>query len=93
VNSETRIVNREYQTRRLRNHASLALWCGNNENLTMWENSWGGKEHQPDRYYGENLYERVLPEVLRELDPDRPYLPTSPQGFAKRWATLTQSTT
>jgi len=69
--------------RRLRNHASLALWCGNNENLTMWENSWGGKEHQPDRYYGEQLYERVLPEVLRELDPERPYLPTSPQGGEK----------
>ena len=27
-----------FHVRRLRNHASLALWCGNNENLTMYEN-------------------------------------------------------
>jgi beta-mannosidase len=66
--------------RRLRNHASLALWCGNNENLTMWQSSWGGKEHQPHRYFGEHLYDRVLPQVLLELDPERPYIPTSPYG-------------
>ncbi len=66
--------------RRLRNHASLALWCGNNENLMMWQDAWGGQELQPQRYYGEHLYEEVLPAVLRELDPERPYIPTSPQG-------------
>jgi len=66
--------------RRLRNRASLALWCGNNENLTMWQNAWGGAEVQPDRYYGEHLYDEVLPAVLRELDPERPYIPTSPHG-------------
>jgi beta-mannosidase len=66
--------------RRLRNHPSLVLWCGNNENLIMWQSSWGGKEHQPHRYFGEHLYDRVLPQVLRELDAERPYIPTSPQG-------------
>jgi beta-mannosidase len=69
--------------RRLRNHPSLALWCGNNENLTMWQNSWGGKELQPHRYFGENLYDQVLPQVLAELDAERPYIPTSPQGGEK----------
>ena len=69
--------------RRLRNHASLALWCGNNENLTMWQNKWGGEEHQPHRYFGEHLYDEILPKVLRELDPERPYIPTSPQGGEK----------
>ena len=29
--------------KRIRNHTSLALWCGNNEVLTAWEN-WGWKE-------------------------------------------------
>ena len=69
--------------RRLRNHASLALWCGNNENLTMWQGKWGGEEHQPHRYFGEHLYDEVLPQVLRELDPLRPYIASSPQGGEK----------
>ena len=32
-----------YNIKRLRNHPSLALWCGNNEVLTAWEN-WGGEK-------------------------------------------------
>lgn len=66
--------------KRLRHRASLAHWCGNNENLAMWHHSWGGKEHQPPRYYGEHLYDEVIPSVLAELDPDRPYTPSSPWG-------------
>jgi beta-mannosidase len=68
---------------RLRNHPSLALWCGNNENLTMFQSGWDHPERHPSRYYGEKLYEGVLPEVLAELDPERPYVPTSPWGGAK----------
>lgn len=30
----------DYQTRRLRNHCSLALWCGNNENHWGFEDWW-----------------------------------------------------
>jgi beta-mannosidase len=67
--------------KRLRNRASLALWCGNNENLTMWQDKWdGGAERNPRRYYGENFYDGVLPRVLRELDAERPYIPSSPCG-------------
>jgi beta-mannosidase len=69
--------------RRLRRHPSLALWCGNNENLTMFESGWDDPKRHPPRYYGEKLYEGVLPEVLRELDPERPYIPTSPWGGTK----------
>jgi beta-mannosidase len=69
--------------RRLRNHPSLALWCGNNENETMWQSKWGGEAHQPSRYYGQHLYNEVLPQVLSELDPERPYLPSSPHGGEK----------
>ncbi|MBI5707621.1 MAG: glycoside hydrolase family 2 protein [Armatimonadetes bacterium] len=65
---------------RLRHRVSLALWCGNNENLTMWESGWGGKDKRPPRYFGEKLYEEVIPEVLRQEDPGRPYIPTSPWG-------------
>lgn len=66
--------------KRLRNRASLALWCGNNENLTMFESKWADAKRHPPRYYGELIYEGVLPEVLAELDPERPYIPTSPWG-------------
>jgi beta-mannosidase len=66
--------------RRLRNRASLAIWCGNNENLVMFENGWEGRENGPPRYYGENIYNRALPEVLGRLDPERPYVPSSPAG-------------
>ena len=44
--------------RRLRNHACLALWCGNNENQEMWLGKWGGKERPPTRYYGERPLRR-----------------------------------
>jgi beta-mannosidase len=69
--------------RRLRNHPSLALWCGNNENLTMFQSGWDDPKRHPPRYYGEKLYEGVLPEVLAALDPERPYIPTSPWGGTK----------
>lgn len=65
---------------RLRNHASLALWCGNNENLQMFQQRWGDAAKHPPRYYGQTLYEQTLPRLLRELDPERPYVPTSPCG-------------
>ncbi len=68
--------------KRLRNHASLALWCGNNENLTMWDSKWEAPKPQPGRYYGEHLYDEVLPRVVRELDPSRGYVASSPIGGA-----------
>jgi beta-mannosidase len=53
--------------RRVRQHPSLALWCGGNELF----NSWGGMDDQslPLRLLNRNCY---------ELDPSSPYLPTSP---------------
>jgi beta-mannosidase len=66
--------------RRLRCHPSLVLWCGNNENRTMFESRWDDETRHPPRYYGEKIYEGVLPQVLAELDPSRPYVPTSPWG-------------
>jgi beta-mannosidase len=76
------VVRREAEAnvRRLRGHASLALWCGNNENLTMWQQKWGDKNKQPPRYFGEVLYEKVLPGVVAALDPATPYIATSPIG-------------
>lgn len=68
----------EYHVRRLRHRPCLALWCGNNENSMLWESGWGGMENRPSRYYGENLYDKTLPEVIAREDPCRPYIPSSP---------------
>ncbi len=65
---------------RLRNHPSLVLWCGNNENLTMFESKWGGADNQPPRYFGAAIYDNILPDVLAKLDGTRPYISSSPWG-------------
>jgi beta-mannosidase len=73
-------VEAEANLRRLRNHPSLALWCGNNENLTMWHSKWGRPAPQPPRYYGEKLYDGTLPALVQRFDPTRPYIASSPIG-------------
>ncbi len=66
--------------RRLRNHPSLALWCGNNENHEMFDSGWEGRENNPSRFYGERLYHETLPQVVDALDAARPYVASSPLG-------------
>ncbi len=59
--------------RRLRQHACLALWAGDNECDQFWGRL--GAESDPNRNV---LTRQVLPEVLRLEDPERAYLPSSP---------------
>lgn len=73
-------VEAEANVKRLRHHPSLAIWCGNNENLTMWRDGWGRPAPLPPRFHGEKLYDETLPEVLRAFDPERPYIASSPMG-------------
>lgn len=65
--------------KRLRHRASLALWCGGNENLELFQNRWSG-EDQATEFFGEKLILETLPAVLNEYDPKTPYLPNSPWG-------------
>lgn len=58
--------------KRLRQHASLALWAGDNE--CDQAHAWF-RAGDPNRNV---LTRRVLAEVLKEEDPQRPYLPSSP---------------
>lgn len=68
-----------YNVKRLRNYASLALWCGNNEIDWLYDmKSSSGEITCP--FYGEAIYHELLPEVLNELDRSRPYWPSSPFG-------------
>ncbi|RYG25719.1 hypothetical protein EON82_06035 [bacterium] len=66
--------------KRIRNHPCLALWCGNNENHEMYYNGWAPPERTPPRYFGINLYEDTLPDVVDKLDEGRSYIPSSPIG-------------
>src|SRR5690606_9300417 len=62
---------------RLRNHASLALWCGNNEIDWLYDmKTAGGDITCP--FYGEAIYHELIPEALEKLDDSRPYWPSSP---------------
>ena len=63
--------------RRLRHRASLALWCGNNENLWGHED-WGWKEALAGRPWGQTYYREILPAIVADLDGTRPYVPGSP---------------
>lgn len=70
----------EYQIKRLRNHSSIGLWCGNNEMAWAWHN-WGWHEKYPDHLYTEDyksLFHDLLPGVCKKLDPNRLYWPSSP---------------
>lgn len=74
--------------KRLRNHPSIALWCGNNEILTAW-NTWGWKgiaERQgndvPEKVWQAyaDIFHKTLPEVVEEFDPSRSYWGSSPSS-------------
>lgn len=73
--------------KRIRNHPSIALYCGNNENQVGWY-TWGWKprystEHQA-QYEKEmnSLFLEVIPQALKETDPTRFYNFSSPSaGF------------
>ncbi|MFC4564857.1 glycoside hydrolase family 2 protein [Nocardiopsis mangrovi] len=62
---------------RLAAHPSLAVWCGNNENY-MGRHHWGWEEALAGRPWGAHYYEELLPAVVAELDPTRPYVPGTP---------------
>ncbi|MBN1676813.1 MAG: hypothetical protein JXR37_37575 [Kiritimatiellae bacterium] len=73
----------EAVVRDLRHHPCIALWCGNNENLAGFARWWNTAEKLADRDIklgGMLLYNQVLPDVCRALDPNRPYWPGSPAG-------------
>jgi beta-mannosidase len=64
---------------RLCSHPSLALWNGGNENIWGHED-WQWKEVLGERSWGAQYYYKDLPALLAELDPTRPYHPSSPSS-------------
>ena len=70
-----------YQVKRLRDHACIALWCGNNEDLGAL-NWYEVSRQNRDRYVVDydRLTEGVLGRVVDECDPTRRFWPSSPCG-------------
>ncbi len=65
--------------RRLRHHASLALWCGNNEIESFVPHGmWVNNPKLIADYI--KLYEYVLPKLVKEEDPQAFYWPSSPSS-------------
>lgn len=69
--------------RRLRNHPSIALWNGNNENeISYFEWGWSSKmSPENDKIYQANLrklFYDVIPSAIHSVDASRYYHPTSP---------------
>ena len=62
---------------RLMPHPSLVLWNGNNENIWGYFD-WGWKDVLGNRPWGAGYYLDLLPKIVAETDPTRPYWPGSP---------------
>lgn len=71
----------DYQTKRLRNHPSVALWCGNNENAWAFD-EWWPQITQEGYYGGASIYNEMAPKAVRRNCPDIPYWNSSPYGGA-----------
>ena len=77
-----------YNVKRLRNHACIAVYTGNNEEQDVWF-GWGGKK----KYFEElgiadrvwkmqhSIFYEVLPDVVREYGGGTAYRPSSPWAF------------
>ncbi|MFN8371913.1 MAG: glycoside hydrolase family 2 protein [Anaerolineae bacterium] len=63
--------------RRLRHHACMALWCGNNEIEQGMPDSAGWQESMSWADYS-RLFDELLPSIAQELAPQTAYWPGSP---------------
>ena len=69
----------EYQVQRLRHHASLGLWCGNNE-IELMAIAWKLRTN-----YGawtEKFFWDILPEAVSRFDKVTPYIAGTPVGVS-----------
>jgi len=65
------------QIKRLFNHPSIILWCGNNENEWMLS---GFPKGEKSSAPGDTIFKNILSEICEKMDPSRPYWTSSPHG-------------
>ena len=74
----------DYQVRRLRDHPSIVVWCGNNE--TEVALAWKGRDRLPGdvrmHMWGDyvSVFSGILPRAVERLTPETPYWPSSPSA-------------
>ena len=86
----------DYNIKRLRNHACLAMWCGNNEVFEGMK-YWGWKSRYSPEVYAkmrsdyDKLFRELLPAKVQQWDEGRFYVHTSPYfanwGRPESWGT------
>ncbi len=65
--------------KRIRNHASLGLWCGNNEmEMFVDQGVWVNKPLEKSDYV--KMYEYIFPKLVAKYSPDTFYWPASPSS-------------
>jgi len=71
---------------RLRNHPSLALWCGNNEVEWLWNWKLNTSKITEQEVINDfkkgyiTIFEVILPKLIAKYDPNRSYWPSSPSN-------------
>lgn len=81
--------------KRLRHHACIALWCGNNEINEAWHN-WGWQKsftpEQRETVWGhyQKIFHEILPQAVQTYDGSRSYWPSSPSFGRADPRSLTQ---
>lgn len=86
----------EDNVKRLRNHACMALWCGNNEIETAWaqgfeDKGWGWKKDYNSsqreviwKAY-DTIFHHILPDVVDHYAHNQPYWHSSPSAECINW--------
>lgn len=87
----------EENVQRLRNYASIALWCGNNEIDIAWqqynpEGGWGWKQLYDEKQKAEiwqaydTIFHDILAKAVLDYAPNTPYWPSSPMAGEQQHA-------
>ncbi|MGQ9623665.1 MAG: glycoside hydrolase family 2 protein, partial [Candidatus Caldatribacteriaceae bacterium] len=77
-----REVEREIEVvvKNLRNETAIVLWCGNNELQWLHERNREISGRHDLEFLDYEIYHSIMPRLLRELDPTRPFWLSSPYG-------------
>ncbi len=75
----------KYNIIRLRNHPSLALWCGNNEiseglKYWGWDKKYSKNQMSKFKIDYQKLFKKLLPNIIEDFDSNRDYIHTSPDS-------------
>ena len=85
----------DYQVKRLRNHPSIALWCGNNEIDVAWQNfdlnnDWGWKKtysaQQREQIWAayDTIFNKILPAAVHAMSAQTAYWHSSPASLVPK---------